>query len=76
MRFYFKMSTLSGVQGSNIDMEKTIMFSKSDIENEKKGKPTIKGIDHKIILSTMEMSCSEFYPCVMSHNTLLLSERF
>ena len=35
---------ISGVHGSNIDMKKTIIFSKSDVENENKGKPPIKGI--------------------------------
>ena len=32
------MSIFLGVQGSNIDMKKTIVFSKSDIKNEKEGK--------------------------------------
>ena len=38
------MYTFTGVHGSNIDMKKSIIFSKSDVENEKKGKPEIKGI--------------------------------
>ena len=45
------MSIFLGVQGSNIDMKKTIIFSKSDIKNKTEGKSLVYVIQSKRILS-------------------------